>query len=282
MSKSIYETMHDPDQLPLIDRALSRQIPQAHFFIHASVDAFTHWLERYTEEAVRHPFPTTERKWIYVNRARPKPDPDKHLWEMAVHLLYTREDGQHDYNWDMTDHNVQIELIPLKRENTPTQQIARTEVTIHWPVFPPIEYYFELLNAICHPERWPEAADSIYGTMRRTINSLNAEFNEWQQVKPDFHPPTLGTRPWSTIEANLRAIMNQVIEKHPSALPLWERVPDVGYDRKMLELLHAGFSDAEIAQKIGRAARTIGNRISLLRGIYDKKIVPYRKMPKRE
>jgi hypothetical protein len=59
----------------------------------------------------------------------------------------------------------------------------------------------------------------------------------------------------------------------------WEEVPDKGYDRKMLELWHAGFSAREIGWMVGKdlSEQTILNRASQLRKRYGDRIVPRRR-----
>ena len=57
----------------------------------------------------------------------------------------------------------------------------------------------------------------------------------------------------------------------------WEKVPDKGYDRKMLELWHIGFSAREIGKKVDRSEHTIRNRLSELRQDHGEKIVPRRR-----
>ena len=52
-------------------------------------------------------------------------------------------------------------------------------------------------------------------------------------------------------------------------LPIWERIPDKGNDRNIVRLCSEGKSDKEIANKIGKAEKTISNRLSALRGEYD-------------
>ena len=59
----------------------------------------------------------------------------------------------------------------------------------------------------------------------------------------------------------------------------WEAVPDVGWNRRAVELWHAGYTAAEIAQRVGRdlTPKTISNVLSNLRGIYGTEVVPERR-----
>lgn len=60
----------------------------------------------------------------------------------------------------------------------------------------------------------------------------------------------------------------------PNVKP-WEHIPDKGYDRKMVELIHKGYDANYIAMKLGYSRKTIYNRSYCLREKYDKEIVPY-------
>jgi len=59
------------------------------------------------------------------------------------------------------------------------------------------------------------------------------------------------------------------------------QIPDHGYDREMLKLWRAGYTAPEISRKIAvlgvPTAKTIRNRMSVLRKIYGKEVVPYRR-----
>lgn len=61
--------------------------------------------------------------------------------------------------------------------------------------------------------------------------------------------------------------------------PVWERIPDHGYDRKMLELWCEGYTAREISAMISMGgsptAKTITNRLSLLRQTHGEELVPY-------
>ena len=57
----------------------------------------------------------------------------------------------------------------------------------------------------------------------------------------------------------------------------WVGIPDIGYDRQVIELLHAGYTSAEIGQRVGKAAHTVENRITELRKTYGEEIVPRRR-----
>jgi hypothetical protein len=57
----------------------------------------------------------------------------------------------------------------------------------------------------------------------------------------------------------------------------WLLIPDKGYDRKMVKLMHEGYDPDYIADKLGYATKTIYNRSSYLRvkKKFGKEIVPY-------
>lgn len=69
----------------------------------------------------------------------------------------------------------------------------------------------------------------------------------------------------------------------PTEAMLWLQIPDVGWDRIAVRLVHQGYSSAEIARKIekGIVPKTVENRLSALRAQYGPEIVPYRKRPAR-
>lgn len=57
----------------------------------------------------------------------------------------------------------------------------------------------------------------------------------------------------------------------------WERIPNVGYDREMVRLWHYGYQAPEIGRQLGKAGKTITNRLCELRRIHGTEIIPYRK-----
>jgi hypothetical protein len=58
----------------------------------------------------------------------------------------------------------------------------------------------------------------------------------------------------------------------------WENIPEVGWNRRAVELWHAGYKAREIAAKIGNlTAKTVYNRFSDLRRIYGTQVVPERR-----
>lgn len=62
-----------------------------------------------------------------------------------------------------------------------------------------------------------------------------------------------------------------------AAKPLepWDRIPDVGWDRLAVQMLWKGYTDPEIGKKVGRASKTVTNRMSRLRQQYPE-LVPTR------
>ena len=70
----------------------------------------------------------------------------------------------------------------------------------------------------------------------------------------------------------------------PRALggPPWLQVADHSWDRRAVELLHQDLSYGEIARRIGNdvTAKTVRNRLSVLRGAYGPTIVPPRQAPR--
>jgi hypothetical protein len=58
----------------------------------------------------------------------------------------------------------------------------------------------------------------------------------------------------------------------------WEVIPDVGWNRRAVELWHTGYKAGEIAAMIGNlTAKTVYNRLSDLRRIYGTEVVPERR-----
>jgi hypothetical protein len=67
-------------------------------------------------------------------------------------------------------------------------------------------------------------------------------------------------------------------ERAEEASKPWEIIPDVGWNRRAVELWQAGYKAGEIAAKIGNlTAKTVYNRLSDLRGIYGTEVVPERR-----
>lgn len=69
---------------------------------------------------------------------------------------------------------------------------------------------------------------------------------------------------------------NDSEQKEPDRKP-WLEIPDHGWDRKAVELLHKRFTDAEIASRLHLAPKTVTNRLSKLRQQYSE-LVPTRMM----
>jgi len=57
----------------------------------------------------------------------------------------------------------------------------------------------------------------------------------------------------------------------------WEKISNIGYDRKMLRLWYNGYQASEIGRTLGKEGKTILNRLCTLRKIYGPEIVPYKK-----
>ena len=56
----------------------------------------------------------------------------------------------------------------------------------------------------------------------------------------------------------------------------WNLIPDRGDDRQMLELWHQGYNAPDIGERLNYSSKTIHNRLSILRGKYKEKIIPYK------
>lgn len=136
-----------------------------------------------------------------------------------------------------------------------TKRDARVEVVAVnvSPSLPLRVHFYGVLGAIA--ATWPEAAPSL--------NPLSRNFG--QEVGVDVvraylpHPPP------------------------PAGTPLWEQIPDEGWDRPALELFHQGLSHRKIAHCLGLdlTEKTVCNRMSVLRKTYGDTIVPRRRTPRR-
>lgn len=62
----------------------------------------------------------------------------------------------------------------------------------------------------------------------------------------------------------------------PEIVEPWMLIPDHGYDRKLLEYWHKGFTGNEIARKLYISVSSVYERLRILRDEYKEKIVPYR------
>lgn len=65
----------------------------------------------------------------------------------------------------------------------------------------------------------------------------------------------------------------------PKRSELWLQIPDSGWDRIAVRLVHEGYTSGEIARKIekGIVAKTVEKRLSTLRAVYGPEVVPYRR-----
>lgn len=55
---------------------------------------------------------------------------------------------------------------------------------------------------------------------------------------------------------------------------IWDAVPDEGWNRRVLELWHKGYSAAVIGERLGYQAQSIYNLLASLRKTYGDEIVP--------
>ena len=61
----------------------------------------------------------------------------------------------------------------------------------------------------------------------------------------------------------------------------WEKIPEHGYDRKMVEYWSARYTAEEIGRILDREPGTIRNRLTQLRHEYGEEVVPYKRPPNR-
>jgi hypothetical protein len=94
----------------------------------------------------------------------------------------------------------------------------------------------------------------------QVLRALRARWREWPAA--------------DAVEGDASAIASQVPAQN---MRPWEQVPDVGHNRKMLELWHAGDTGRQIGNRIGRTQKTVQNDISRLRKAFGEQIVPYRR-----
>lgn len=93
----------------------------------------------------------------------------------------------------------------------------------------------------------------------------------------------LSNRLWMELEKEgyIKAptVTDQVPKARPAPVKPWEAIPNVGWNRRAVELWHAGYTAAEIAQKVDRdlTPKTVSNVISQLRRIYGTEVVPERR-----
>jgi hypothetical protein len=102
------------------------------------------------------------------------------------------------------------------------------------------------------------------------VGLLAAMGAAWLEIEPDLRRAGLLSDPESA----------QTAEDAPKP---WENIPDVGWNRKAVELWHAGYTAKEIAERIDRdlTSKTILNVISNLRRIYSTDVVPERRSKSR-
>ena len=71
-------------------------------------------------------------------------------------------------------------------------------------------------------------------------------------------------------------------QKKDRRLEPWEKILEHSWDRMAVELWHRGFSSPEIAYRVGKASKTVTNRLSVLRLRYGDEIIPYDEQRKRK
>jgi len=109
-----------------------------------------------------------------------------------------------------------------------------------------------------------ERIEVVIGASRSMLSYIEALMVEVRRRWPDIVEQT---EPTSTQEG-----AGDVDFDKP-----WGKIPDIGYDRLMIELLHSGHTSAEIGERVKRCAHTIENRITDLRARYGEEVAPRRK-----
>ncbi|MFN8435078.1 MAG: hypothetical protein U0V18_13715 [Anaerolineales bacterium] len=58
---------------------------------------------------------------------------------------------------------------------------------------------------------------------------------------------------------------------------LWEKIPNIGWNRTAVQLWHEGYTTAEIAKRVKKDEQTVRNKIADLRREFGEEIVPFRR-----
>jgi hypothetical protein len=111
------------------------------------------------------------------------------------------------------------------------------------------------------------------------IDEITPELDvEWRNIKSAINAKLKEFFDWAALkEAEAIGDGGQATETEAAILELWKKIPDVGYNRLMLRMWHAGSSAREIGLRINRNHKTVSNNLSALRQIYGDEIVPNRR-----
>lgn len=121
-------------------------------------------------------------------------------------------------------------------------------------------------------KRWPEAEANVSGNTG--ILTRKALF-----IGQKVTEATKGTAALTQLEPTGGSKGEPDEDEQP-----WMKIPERGWNRLAVRMLHEGYSSDEIAKKTGKdiIAKTVDNRLSELRGTYGVEIVPYRKQGPRK
>ena len=114
--------------------------------------------------------------------------------------------------------------------------------------------------------------DVIYGHIKIIPLFLNSDTP--MRVKLFCSHPNYMTY-WGGVRDSLLKHLILSDGNPPSSVDPWMLIPDHGYDRKLLEYWHDGYTGPEIARKLYISESSVYDRLRKLRNTYKKTIVPY-------
>ena len=112
----------------------------------------------------------------------------------------------------------------------------------------------------------------------RWVDDLTAELHRlgFSAAAPPGEPPPPADEPGSleSSQSGWLAGQGSRADQVAAGAKPWMKIDDVGWDRRALELWWRGYTVPEIADRLSKRPKTIGNRLSSLRRTYGPDIVP--------
>jgi hypothetical protein len=112
----------------------------------------------------------------------------------------------------------------------------------------------------------------------RWVDGLTAELHRlgFSAAAPPGEPPPPADEPGSleSSQSGWLAGQGSRADQVAAGAKPWMKIDDVGWDRRALELWWRGYTVPEIADRLSKRPKTIGNRLSSLRRTYGPDIVP--------
>lgn len=163
---------------------------------------------------------------------------------------------------------------PLREYKIDYQKNAQTSTREAWKIY----HHVQIPDAYNKLEL---IEDGLILAVEISQNRTVIEFLDGVRIHPPenyAHGDPLG-RDFVEIATQIKIELSKMFGQRDKSetLPPWERIPNIGWNRKAIQLWHEGYTTAEIAKRVGKDEQTIRNKIANLRKEHGEEIVPSRR-----